>query len=66
MNKKNKKADFTLEETMKIILAVVSIGLLLYLAASFYGIFTVTYTINITDFDDRSRIFNIFSSFGCY
>ena len=38
---KNKKAEqFTLAETMKILLAVVSIGLLLYLAASMYGIFT--------------------------
>ncbi len=38
---KNKKAEqFTLAETMKIVLAVLSIGLLLYLAASMYGIFT--------------------------
>ena len=34
----NKKADFTLTEFMKIILAVVSIGLLLYLAVSLYGL----------------------------
>ncbi len=37
---KNKKADFTLGETMKIILAVISIGMLLYLAVSMYGLFT--------------------------
>ena len=34
------KGDFTLAETMKIVLAVISIGLLLYLAVNLYGIFT--------------------------
>lgn len=39
--KMNKKAEqFTLAETMKIVLGVMSIGLLLILAASVYGIFT--------------------------
>ncbi|MFA4953188.1 MAG: hypothetical protein WC584_03125 [Candidatus Pacearchaeota archaeon] len=38
--KMNRKAEqFTLAETMKIILAVLSIGMLLYLAVSLYGLF---------------------------
>ena len=37
---KKKAMQFTLVESIKIILAVVSIGLLIYLAVSLYGIFT--------------------------
>ena len=41
MNIKNKKAEqFTLAETMKIILGVASIFLLLILASAMYGIFS--------------------------
>jgi len=37
---KNKKADFTMEEVVKILLAVISITALIFLAAGLYGIFT--------------------------
>lgn len=36
----NKKGEMTTEEIVKIILAVIGIGLLLYLSTSLYGIFT--------------------------
>lgn len=39
MNPKNKKAELTTTEIVKIILAVIGIGILLYLTISLYGIF---------------------------
>jgi len=38
---KNKKAEITSEEIVKIILAVIGISLLLYLGSELYGVFTI-------------------------